>query len=136
MEIAASVKLAALAAPASASPAVPLAPDDLASARFNEVMNANPTPVTQAIGEAFPAAVTTERKSLGDAILSGMQNLSADFRQSWQTVNAALDGGNLMTMSEMLKLQMGLVQVSLQYDMVGKAISRTTQNIDQLVKMQ
>jgi type III secretion protein I len=136
MEIAASVKLAATAAPASATPATPLAPDDLASARFNEVMNANPTPVTQAIGAAFPAAVATERKTLGDAILSGMQNLSADFQQSWKTVNAALDGGDLMTMSEMLKLQMGLVQVSIQYDMVGKVISRTTQNIDQLVKMQ
>jgi type III secretion protein I len=33
-------------------------------------------------------------------------------------------------------LQLGITQVSIQYDLVGKIISRSTQNIDQLVKLQ
>jgi type III secretion protein I len=65
-----------------------------------------------------------------------MQGLSSEFQQSWKTVNAVLDGGAAMTTYDMLKLQMGLTQMSIQYDLVGKAISRSTQNLDQLVKMQ
>ncbi|HZY20510.1 MAG TPA: type III secretion system inner rod subunit SctI [Ramlibacter sp.] len=138
MDIAAAANLAALAAPAPA-PAVhapTAAPDDLAAARFSELMDVQPTATAQAVQEAFAPAAVAGPRTLGDAILGGMQNLSTEFQQSWRTVNAALDAGANMTMAEMLKLQIGVAQMSVQYDMVGKAISRSTQNIDQLVKMQ
>ena len=41
-----------------------------------------------------------------------------------------------MGMQDLLKLQLQLVQVSVQYDLVGKAVSRSTQNFDQLVRIQ
>lgn len=135
MDIAATATVMAQATPAVAGPAATPPVDDLAAARFQEVMNAQPAPVAQAVQEAFPGVPASQR-TLGDSILAGMQNLSSEFQQSWKTVNAALDAGSLMTMSDMLKLQMGIVQMSIQYDLVGKAISRSTQNIDQLVKMQ
>jgi type III secretion protein I len=133
MDIAATARMGAAAAPMPANAVTP--PDDLAAAQFNQVMNASPAPLTQAIREAYPTG-TTGPVSLGDSILSGMQNLSSDFQQSWRAVNTALDSSSMMTMSDMLKLQIGIVQMSIQYDLVGKAISRSTQNLDQLVKMQ
>lgn len=130
--------LMATVAQASLPAAAPVAQvaDPLATARFSEVMNAQPTPVAEAVEAAYPQALPGERKTLGDTILSGMQGLSSEFQQSWKTVNAVLDGGSAMTTYDMLKLQMGLTQMSIQYDLVGKAISRSTQNLDQLVKMQ
>lgn len=76
--------------------------------------------------------------SVGDRILNGMQGVSNDFRNSWDSVNKVVNStsGEAVTMQEMLKLQMQLTQVTFQYDMVGKAVSRSTQNIDQLVRVQ
>ena len=130
--------LMATVAQASLPAAAPVAQvaDPLATARFSEVMNAQPTPVAEAVEAAYPQAIPGERKTLGDTILSGMQGLSSEFQQSWKTVNSVLEGGSAMTTYDMLKLQMGLTQMSIQYDLVGKAISRSTQNLDQLVKMQ
>ena len=130
--------LLATVAPAALPSAAPVLPaaDPLATARFSEIMNAQPTPVAEAVEAAYPMVAPTGSRTLGDTILSGMQGLSTEFQQSWKTVNAVLDGGAAMTTYDMLKLQMGLTQMSIQYDRVGKAISRSTQNLDQLVKMQ
>lgn len=137
MNIGAMGLLAAAVPPAlDPAAAVPLVADPLATARFSEVMNAQPTAVAEAVEAAYPAAVQAGSRTLGDTILSGMQGLSTEFQQSWKTVNTILDGGSSMTTYDMLKLQMGLTQMSIQYDLVGKAISRSTQNLDQLVKMQ
>ena len=115
-------------------------------ARFDQAMAAAVSPV-EAIGEASPAVaaqgaalapavVEAGPATLGDRMLAGMQGLSTDFRQSWETVAATLQSGETMTMTDMLKLQMGLTQMAIQTEWVGKAISRSTQNLDQLVKMQ
>lgn len=142
MEIAAAINLAGLATPSLDKVGPTMAPDDLTAQRFREAMAAPPVaePVAPDIvapaDQAAPPPMIIKSATLGDAILGGIQNLSSEFQQSWRTVHAALESGNQMTMTEMLKLQMGLVQVSVQYEMMGKAISRSTQNIDQLVKMQ
>lgn len=73
---------------------------------------------------------------MGDSILASMQSVSSGFKQSMGMVQAALDSGQAMTMSDMLRVQMGLAQVSVQYELVGKAVSRAAQNLDQLVKLQ
>jgi type III secretion protein I len=109
--------------------------DPSATARFNEIMGTQQTPLSEAIEQAYPPIPATGG-TMGESILSGLKNLSADFRQSWSTVNAALEAGPKMTNTELLKLQLGLTQMSVQYDLVGKAIGRSTQNLDQLVKLQ
>jgi type III secretion protein I len=123
-------------APLDAPRVVPAA-DTQATTRFAEIMagDARPTPVAEAVDQAYPP-LPIENRTIGDSILSGLQNMSSDFRQSWAAVHAALDRGPTMTITEMLKMQMGLTQMSIQYDLVGKAISRSTQNLDQLVKLQ
>ena len=117
-------------------------PDALAAARFSELMRLDAAPTVQVPVEVLSnAAIQTPiapvaGASIGDRILSGMQGLSSDVQGSWTAVKNALDNGSNMTTADMLKLQMGLTQMSIQYDLVGKAISRSTQNLDQLLKMQ
>ena len=128
--------------PADLVPPAILAPDAAATTRFSEMMAApvdgavpaQAAPVTGAIDQAYPP-VPAAGGTIGDSVLNGLRNMSSDFQQSWQKVHAALDTPNV-TITELLKLQMGLTQMSIQYDMVGKAISRSTQNLDQLVKLQ
>lgn len=118
--------------PASTSAVAPTgSPDALATARFAAIMETEaPAPLPESPAVALPTA------SLGDRILNGLSGLSSDFTQSWKNVNAVLENGASVSTADMLKLQMGLTQLSIQYDLVGKAISRSTQNIEQLVKMQ
>jgi type III secretion protein I len=140
MEVTASLLAAAALAP-NTPPAVAstAAADPLAAARFSAIMEA-PVEAVPQMPEVQLQPVAAEalqaNGTMGDSILSGMQNLSVEFQQSWKTVNSALESGSAMTTSDMLKLQMGLTQMSIQYELVGKAISRSTQNLDQLVKMQ
>jgi type III secretion protein I len=73
----------------------------------------------------------------GDAILDGMRSIGAEFNAGWESLKVAVDqSAKSMTVSDMLRVQMQLIQLSVQVELVGKSIARTTQNIDQLVKLQ
>lgn len=132
-------QLVNLAAPATApAPLVPLAPpaDALATERFASAMA--PVPQTlpaDAVADSSPV-VPVEGASLGDAILGGLQNLSTDFKHSLASIQTVLDQPGSLGMSELLKMQMHMVQLSLNHELMGKVVSRTTQDIDQLVKLQ
>ena len=122
--------------PASA----PLAPaDPLATAQFAQMMGAQapaaepPPPV---VIDSAAVLLPAENRTMGDNILTGMESMSSEYRQAMTKVNAALDSSGDMTISDMLRLQMGLMQISVQHELVAKGISRSTQNLDQLVKIQ
>lgn len=126
-----------------AAPAPKAAPDSLAAARFSAIMGHQPTPVAEAVQAALaPAAAgsgvaATTPGSMGERILAGMNNVSSDFQSAWKSVSTVLDASDKnMNMQDLLKLQLQLVQVSVQYDLVGKAVSRSTQNLDQLLRLQ
>ena len=111
--------------------------DGGAAARFTELMEspgaaAGVTPAAEAVEGATAAA-----RTLGDNILNGLQRMSSEMQQTWSNVGAALGGaGQNLGMRDMLRMQLGLSTMSIQYELVGKAVSRSTQNIDQLVKLQ
>ena len=133
-----AARMVADTATAKAVPAT-LPPDDLAAARFNAIMQPAQAAPADATGTVAPLAgadgvAAGKTASLGDTVLRGMQNLSTEFKQTFDWVRGALDGQ--VSMNDMLKLQIGITQSSLKYDLVGKAIGRSTQNLDQLVKMQ
>lgn len=130
-----AVKLMTSEIGAAASPV--LAPDPLASAQFAQIMApppvASPAPASADTGVR---AVASENRTMGDNILSGMQGLSNDFQQSVKAVSAVLTDGANLNVAELLKVQVALMQISVQYELIGKAVSRSTQNLDQLVKVQ
>jgi type III secretion protein I len=124
---------------------VPAAPDALATARFNALMQHSPVPNAQAAATATSAGAPTTTatspavlsNSVGDRILHGMEGVSNNFQSAWKSVNATLDASAQSTsMQDMMRLQLQLVQVSVQYELVSKAVSRSTQNFDQLVRIQ
>ncbi|QEA13166.1 type III secretion system inner rod subunit SctI [Comamonas flocculans] len=144
MEIASAHLVAQLAqtlpspAPAAEPPALAAGPDALAAARFQSLMQAPPAELTapaaaaqQALGSAAPLSV-----SLGDRILSGMQHTAGSVQGTWRSVADKLNSPLPMDTREMLQVQLQLSQVAVQYELLGKAISRSTQNIDQLVRIQ
>jgi type III secretion protein I len=111
--------------------------DPQAAARFTELMEA--PDAAGGVDEAAavqPAAASTASRTLGDNILGGLQHLSSDLKQTWRRVGEALDGGSSLRAQDLLRMQVGLAEMSVQYELVSKAVSRTTQNIDQLVKLQ
>ncbi|MBS1196642.1 MAG: EscI/YscI/HrpB family type secretion system inner rod protein [Proteobacteria bacterium] len=114
-------------------------PDSRATERFNEIMQSDPVVLVTTQQVQLPVVANpmqVANLNLGDRILNGLQGVSTDFQQSWKNVTAVLEGGNTMTAADLLKMQMNLTQMSIQYDLVGKVISRSTQNIEQLVKIQ
>ena len=131
-----AVKLLTTQTGAAAAPV--LAADPLATAQFAQMMSP-PPPVADpaaAGSDALVRAVAPENRTMGDNILSGMQGLSTDFQKSVKTVSTVLTEGGNMNVTDLLKVQVSMMQISVQYELVGKAVSRATQNLDQLVKVQ
>jgi len=126
--------------PESAPTASPLSLD-VVSDRFNAMMlngATSPTSATTFHDGSHPVSLSSlkEPQSLGAQILSGLHSASVNYAQKWKSVTEGLDGMSAHpSASSMLRVQSELLQVSLQYELVGKAISRSTQNIDTLVRM-
>ena len=138
MEIAALT--AALGTPALPA-AAPVAPaDQLAAERFNALMQAPEAPaltgVPAALQSACAAAPLDAAPTLGGQILSGLRGMATEFSGKWNDIAQGLDSlGAQPAISDMMRMQSELLQVSVQYELVGKAVSRSTQNIDTLVRM-
>jgi type III secretion protein I len=133
-----SLGVSLLTSSTGASSAPVLAVDPLATAQFAQMMSP-PPPVTDPVAAGaheLVRSVAPENRTMGDNILSGMQGLSNDFQQSVKTVSSVLSEGGSMNVTDLLKVQVSMMQISVQYELVGKAISRATQNLDQLVKVQ
>lgn len=75
------------------------------------------------------------RRTVGDAILAGLQSASNDLAQSWSGATAALSQSDL-TVADVLRWQQVLLQSSIQYELLGKVISKSTQNLDHVLKTQ
>ena len=135
-----AARAVASATPATA-PALPVPQAD-AGARFTELMStttptAEPAPIAAAIPQAIAQAYPAGEGSLGDRILRGLNRVQSSFGETVSAVQKSLDpGAPAPGVSDLLRLQLSMAQLSLQAELVGKVIGRSTQNIDQLVRMQ
>lgn len=141
MEIAA---LSAALPPVLNTPAT--TPAQLATERFNAVMNAPAVDepgaapplsgLQAALQTAFAPPVDAAPQTLGNQILSSLRTTTTEYADKWQGISGRLDAmGSRPNVADMMRLQADLLQVSVNYEMVSKAVSRTTQNIDSLVRM-
>lgn len=138
IEVTAALAQALPAAPAAPAPVTRSAAPDAAT-RFAELMavqDAPPaalSPVAQSIAGTYPLRPAT----LGDQVLGGLQKVQGDFQGHLQAVGRMLDpSAPAPGVTELLRMQLGMAQLAVQVEVVGKAIGRSTQNIDQLVRMQ
>ena len=80
-----------------------------------------------------PAVASDNKASNGDSILGAMQDLSADTKARFAQVGDVLAKPNL-TMTDLMSLQFTLLQTSLQFEIVSKGISKSTQNLESILK--
>lgn len=113
----------------------PIGADDLAQDRFREVMN-GPLPVDASTAGTPRPREPGADKALGDAILSGVDQLTSEFQQAW----AAAQQGRYADTStwsagQMIQLQGRLLEASVMLDVIGKGVSKAAQDIEQLTKL-
>lgn len=140
IETVALAQAAAAAAP-TVGPVVrpPAVADPDAVARFAELMAAAPpppvapAPMAASIAGAYPLRPAT----LGDQVLGSLQRVQNDWHGKLEAVGRMMEpGAPAPGVSELLRMQLGMAHMSVQLEVVGKTIARSTQNIDQLVRMQ
>ncbi len=141
MEIA-NLGAAAAAAVAPAGPATPTGASVQASARFAAAMSeprAGVAPDADAgAGQLLQQVLqpAAQADTLGSRILSGLRIQADTFSDKWRGVSARLDAvAERPDMVNMLRLQSDLLALSVQYEVVGKGITKSTQNLDALVRM-
>ena len=92
-----------------------------------------------AITVGRPAAATPSGpaapRTMGDAILQGLQSASTDITNAWRATGEVLNKPDI-TVSDMLRVQTMLLQSSVQYELVGKAVSKSTQSLENILKTQ
>jgi len=108
-----------------------------AVSRFNAAMDA-PEAATAAAGpDAVQAASPAATGTIGDKVLGGLQNMSTEFQQTWDSYGRRLKtAGADIRPTDLLMMQMDVSAMSITHEMTGKLVSKATQNIEQLVKMQ
>jgi type III secretion protein I len=137
--VAAVAQVAATAAPLPAVPSV----DRNAATQFAQLLIPETPPVARAeipaaISRAFPAASAVSASSgLGDSILRGLNGVQNGFNDTVAAVTRSLESSAATpSVQDLLRMQMAMAQLSVQVELAGKAIGRSTQNLDQLVRMQ
>ncbi len=106
--------------------------------RFNQAMATTSDAAGGVIVSAQPPAgaiSSSAKPSLGDSIIAGLQSTSDNIHAKWAHVTEALAGQEL-TVTDTLRLQMSVMQASVQYELISKGISKTVQNLDQTLKTQ
>ena len=143
-----AIGIVARALPADVSSPAPMAPVS-DTARFQLALADVPgsgggafAPVSQdaaAVTIAQPSPATPGQaaapRTLGDAILQGLQSASNDITSAWRATGEVLNKPDI-TVSDMLRVQTMLLQSSVQYELVGKAVSKSTQSLENILKTQ
>ena len=126
-------RVAAIAEPlALAKPAAAGAAD---VERFQQAMASEPAASAVPSGAASQVQPAGRSETLGDAILNTLESSSTQVKNAWASAGQALDRPDLR-MTDMLKLQMTVLEASIQYDLISKGISKANQGLDQLLRTQ
>jgi type III secretion system YscI/HrpB-like protein len=122
--------------PAGAAAATPLA-DPQDTARFQALMAPPPAPMASALPDASAIAPVPEAgTSLGDAILKKVDEVHAGLESQWDQLSKAGQAQSPMTVTELMQFQSTAIQSSVQFELVGKVVSKSEQDLETLVKMQ
>lgn len=112
------------------------------TAQFAQIMAAPAQPIEPTSTTPAPVAASASSDApatsyrLGDAILSGMQNVSTDTTSALANINRAMANNEPLHPSALLALQMSLIDVALTHSYTSAVISTLTDDINTLVKLQ
>jgi len=93
--------------------------------------------------EQFQSALTNSQlcssesgdSCMGTSILEGMQQLKIGYDEKVNAINDAVTVGQL-TVQDVMKLQLEIAKLQMQEELMAKTASKTTQNVDTLLKSQ
>ncbi len=91
------------------------------------------------LGDGGIDAVTTADRvgnTLGDKILHGLQSVKSGYDHQAGAVQESLNGKDPLSINDMMKLQYDLAKLTLQGELINKTVSKSTQNLDTLLKSQ
>ncbi len=86
-------------------------------------------------GAADVSAPVARGGTLGDMILDKLESSSTHVRNAWAEAEQTFNRSDLR-MSDMLKLQMTVLEASIHYDLISKGIAKANQGLDQMLKTQ
>ncbi|AEE67504.1 type III secretion protein [Bordetella pertussis] len=113
---------------------MPRSPAMADQARFELALGEMPG--ASAPNGAIALAPVALDEPLGRRILGQLRGGLADVAGKWRAVQTGLaEVSQAPTVVGMLDLQARLLQASVEYELVGKAIGRATQNVDTLARM-
>lgn len=82
-------------------------------------------------------ASNMELRSMGEVILAKMDSVGKKFTTNMESIHSLLDKSpNSLSLPDLLKIQIELGALSLEIDLVGKGVTKATQDVDQLSKLQ
>jgi type III secretion system YscI/HrpB-like protein len=102
--------------------------------RFAAAMN-DPQGLVMPPSDRVPSTLGADKPGLGDAILTGLKSASDDLGQRFTHAQTMLSGPEL-GVADAMRLQLSIMQASMQYELINKGVSKMTQNIDQVLKTQ
>jgi type III secretion system YscI/HrpB-like protein len=95
----------------------------------------NGTASTQGV-EPVNGLEEMEQASPGARLLESVQNMRTDLQDAMKELTDVLANTNELSPSDMLRAQMRFQQISMQQDLMSKVVSKSEQNVDQLLKGQ
>lgn len=100
--------------------------------RFNALLSAPSSLQAQPPGHGVSASPPV---TLGDAILQNLQRRASAIQKDWSTAQGLL-AQEPLSASHLVRVQYAVLSASVQYDLVGKGISKASQDLDQLLRTQ
>jgi type III secretion system YscI/HrpB-like protein len=111
-------------------------------ARFQAALGTGP----QEAGAAPPpgevgqvGAVEASAGTPGDAILRGLERMGERFEGTMDRMTRTLESvrpGESLPAADLMRLQVGFMEVTTQLDLTGKVVGKATQNLDTFLKNQ
>lgn len=88
-------------------------------------------------GYAIPNAPSmAEIEGLGAEFKETLSEVKTDISTKVSSIGESISSLENVTPSQLLKLQLELTQVTLQQELISKGVTKTTQNVDTLIKAQ
>lgn len=108
---------------------------DSGSMRLSELMNSKSvTPVSSVPQMDGTTSVT---KTMGEVIIAHLDNVGSNFTSHLEKFNTLVHKvPNELNLPVFIEMQIQMAAISLEVELVGKCVSKGTQDIDQLSKLQ
>ncbi|WP_020405318.1 type III secretion system inner rod subunit SctI [Hahella ganghwensis] len=74
--------------------------------------------------------------TLGDKILRGLQSVKSGYDNQVGAVQESLESTDPLNINDMMAFQLDLAKLTLQGELINKTVSKSTQNLDALLKSQ